>query len=208
MAGPARAAAGESVRGRGLVAGQALFLFAEVRPCAGEAQLPVAQMLMSADGGASWQKRGPALSGSEFLFARTSGGSIWAAGEHTAEGGAVDPFLVTPDGAVHVIAEGPGELVDVAAGTGDELTAHVRRTGPHGEKQPGGSRVYVSHDGGRTWSPAGARDRAGAQKFARVTARSGNWRLLDRADGGFDIQKRGGATWSTVKPFPWTRCPP
>jgi hypothetical protein len=207
-AASASAAAQEAIRGRALVAGQALFLFAEIHLCGGDPQLPFAQVLVSADAGATWQKRGPALPGSEFLFARAAGDSVWAAGEHTAEGGAVDPFLVTPDGTAHVIAEGPGELADVAAGTGDVLTARVRRTGPHGEKAPGGTQLYVSHDGGRSWSPAGARDRAGGQRFARVTARSGNWRLQDRADGGFDVQKRGGGGWSTVKPFPWTPCPP
>jgi hypothetical protein len=212
-AGPAAAQAAaaapvEAIRGRGLAAGQALFLFAEVHPCAAEAQLPLAQIFTSADGGATWHKHGPALSGSEFLFARAAGGAIWAAGEHTAEGGAVDPFVVTPDGTAHVIAEGPGELVDVAAGSGDELTARVRRTGPHGEKAPGGTQLHVSHDGGRSWSRAGAGDHAAGRKFARVTARSGDWRLADRADGGFDVQKRAGGAWSTVKPFPWTRCPP
>ncbi len=93
-------------------------------------------------------------------------------------------------------------------GAGQEVTARVRRTGPHGERQPGGPQAYVSHDGGRTWSAAPRAEAGkGTAKLARVSARSGVWRLIDRKDGGFELQKRDGKRWSTVKPFPWTPCP-
>lgn len=205
---PARASAGESIRGRGLLAADGLFLFGDVHRCGGEPALPEAQAFVSTDGGQTWQKRGPALAGSEILFAAVRDHALVAAGQHTAEGPAVDPFVIAADGQAHTIAEGPGELVDVTLGTGPELTARVRRTGPHGEKQRGGPQSYVSHDGGRTWSAAsGTAAGKGGTKLARVGSRSGPWRMVQRKDGGFDLQKRQGNAWLTVKPVPWTPCP-
>lgn len=220
VAQAAPAAPGESIRGRGVVAGQApgpaLFLVGEVHRCGGEAALPEAQLFVSADGGQSWEKRGPALAGSELSFARVLGGKLWAAGAHTAEGPAVDPFVLVPkadatapDWTASPIAEGPAELVDVSVG-GNQLAAHARRTGPTGEKTPGGPQLFVSQDGGRTWAAAKPGRNAGRparQKLPRLTTRSGPWRLVDRKDGGFDLQKRDGRGWSTVKAFPWTPCP-
>lgn len=200
-------AAPESIRGRGLVAGQVLFLFGEVHRCGGEQTLPEAQSFVSTDGGQSWQKRGPALSGSEILFARAAGQELLAAGEHTAEGPATDPFVIGADGQAHTIADGPGELLGVTA-SGQELTARVRASGAHGQRKPAAKQTYVSHDGGRTWSAAAAGARIpGGSALPRVSSHSGGWRLVDRKDGGFELQKRDGRAWTTVRPFPWTACP-
>ncbi len=203
----------ESIRGRGLVAGEALFLFGEVHRCGGPEQtLPEAQIFVSTDGGKSWQKRGPALPGGEILFARLNDQTLWAAGEHTAEGPAIDPFVLvpgraaTPDWASQSIVDGPAELVSVAVAGPEALTAQVRRTDPHGEK-PAGTQDLVSRDGGRSWSPRKGAKPGGLQKLSRVGMRSGAWRLVDRQDGGFDVQKRAPSGWSTVTPFPWKPCP-
>ena len=205
----------ESIRGRGVVAGEALFLFGEVHRCGAEQTLPEAQIFVSTDGGKTWQKAGPALPGTEILFARLNGQTLWAAGEHTAEGPAVDPFALVPapaarpDWVARPIVDGPAELVGVAVAGGQDLSAKVRRTGPHGEKTSG-TQELVSHDGGRSWSPgkAAAKDGPGPfQPLSPVRMRSGAWRLVDRKDGGFDLQKRSASGWSTVNPFPWTRCP-
>jgi len=44
------------------------------------------------------------------------------------------------------------------------------------------------------------------QRFARIGRRSGSWRVVDRKDGGFDLQHREKRGWQAVKEFPWTSC--
>lgn len=212
LPGPARAEPLESIRARGLVAGETLFLVGEVHRCGGEQTLPEAQIFVSTDGGKSWQKRGPALAGSEILFARAADHTLWAAGEHTAEGPATDPFVLvpaqaaTPDWTARPITEGTAQLISVGV-AGEDVTARVRTTGPHGEKTASGAQDYVSHDGGLSWSRHKAGGAGPSHTLPRVSLRSGAWRLVDRKDGGFDLQKRAEAGWTTVTPFPWNRCP-
>jgi len=47
---------------------------------------------------------------------------------------------------------------------------------------------------------------AGAARFAKIALRSGSWRLADRPDGGFELQRLAAKTWRTVTPFPWRPC--
>jgi BNR/Asp-box repeat len=226
LPGPARAEPVESIRARGLVAGplpnpppkgegitETLFLIGEVHRCGGEQTLPEAQIFVSSDGGKSWQKRGPALAGSEILFARAADHTLWAAGEHTAEGPATDPFVLvpaqaaTPDWTARSITAGTAQLLGVGVAGAQDLTARVRATGPHGEKTGAGTQDYVSHDGGLSWSRQKAAAAGPSHPLPRVSMRSGAWRLVDRKDGGFDVQKRAGGGWTTVTPFPWNHCP-
>jgi hypothetical protein len=238
----ARPAPVESIRARGLLAFDTLYLFGEVHRCgADDRALPEAQIFISTDGGKSWHKRGPAIPGSQILFAGPQDRTIWAAGEHTAEGPATDPFVLAPrkaaeearpDWAPRTVAEGPGELIEVAmpnmakmvpVARGKEVTspeaarpdtkeviARVRPTGPHGERRPGPDREYVSHDAGGTWSlalPGELGQKAGWFDLPPISMHSGPWRLVDRPDGGFDVQMHSAAGFSTVSSFPWTPCP-
>jgi len=167
----------ESIRGRGLVAGETLFLVGEVRRCGGaeEQTLPEAQIFVSTDAGKTWQKRGPALSGSEIMFARLNGQTLWAAGEHTAEGPAIDPFVLvpgqgaTPDWASRLIFDGTAELVGVAVAGSQDLTAQVRKTDAHGE-HVSPTEQLVSHDAGLSWSPRKGAKGGATQKLSRVSA--------------------------------------
>jgi hypothetical protein len=39
-----------------------------------------------------------------------------------------------------------------------------------------------------------------------VAVRTPRWRITDRGDGGFDIQRRAGKSWQTTAQFPWRAC--
>jgi hypothetical protein len=215
---PASAApAGESIRGRGIVAGAALYLFGEVRACGEAPSLPAAQIYVSTDEGATWVKRGPALTGSEILFARADGAALWAAGLHTAEGPAIDPFFLVPTPGpapfawnVRTIYQGPAELRSAWRDARDGLHAWLRPTDAHGERSQRAPLFYRSGDGGRSWS-RDARSREGrpgpARELSPIAARSGRWRIEDRADGGFDVERLDAAGWRVIREFPWTACP-
>lgn len=212
------AAATESIRGRGLVAGAALYLFADVHTCGEEQSLPAAQIYVSTDDGKTWGKRGPSLTGSEFQYAQVDGGALWAAGLHTAEGPAIDPFVLVPTAGavpfawtVRTIREGPAELMEVARAGPPDLYAWVRPTDAQGDRPRKASLLYASHDRGLSWSAAKnvpAKHRSALQKLSRITTRSGPWRIVDRQDGGFDLQRLEAAGWKVVRQFPWAACPP
>ena len=202
---------GESLRGRGIVAGTALYLFGEVHACGEAPALPAAQIYVSTDQGATWEKRGPALAGSELLFAREDRGTLWAAGEHTAEGPAIDPFYLVPTSrpaaftwTVRTIREGPAELLGASGGR-RALSASLRPTDAHGGPLPGGAVRYRSRDGGRSWRREDGA--SGPPSLARITTRSGRWRIVDRRDGGFDVQRAAARGWALGKEFPWAACP-
>jgi hypothetical protein len=208
----------ESLRGRGIFSGEAngsaLYLFAEVHRCGPEQVLPVAQILVSTDGGTTWQKRGPALEGSELQFVQNTRDGLLVAGLHTAEGPGIDPFLLVPgskrfEWEVHGIFEGPSELVGVAQTSATDLLAWIRPVDAAGEGPRRAIVMYRSTDGGRLWSRAGSSAegaRGPFKKFGRLTARSGAWRIVDRRDGGFDVRHHESAGWRTVKAFPWSTC--
>lgn len=141
---------------------------------------------------------------------------MWIAGLHTAEGPGVDPFLLAPvagaiDWTVRPIVEGPSELQGVGRKAAMEFFAWVRPVDVHGEAPRKPVAVYRSQDSGRTWRPVtapGAVSERPMKRFARITARSSDWRIADREDGGFDVQRRDAGGWRTVKAFPWKRCGP
>jgi hypothetical protein len=207
-AGPA-----ESIRGRGLVAGETLILFADVHRCSPEQSLPVAQIFVSPDGGQSWAKRGPEIPGATFELVEPGAGVPRIAGLLTAEGPGVDPFLLVPtaDGATWTLAtikEGPAELLGVERTGPASLLARVRPVDPSREGAKSAVLVYGSRDNGASWATArGTAVRPPTKRFGRISMRSGSWRLVERADGGFDVQRRETKGWRVVKEFPWTPCP-
>jgi hypothetical protein len=214
----AREEPNDSLRGRGILSDQAngatLYLFVEVHHCGPDQGLPVAQILVSTDGGTRWQKQGPALNGSEFQLSRNTLDGLLVAGLHVAEGPGVDPFLLVPEDKrfrwqLHVIVEGPSELVGMGQTSPMDFLAWIRPVDPgsEGPRQP--TVVYRSNDGGRVWAPGGSNPggaRGPIKKFDRITSRSGPWRIVDRRDGGFDVKHREAAGWRTVKKFPWSGC--
>jgi hypothetical protein len=39
-----------------------------------------------------------------------------------------------------------------------------------------------------------------------IGRRTRQWRISDRRDGGFDVQRRVGKLWRTTAEFPWRAC--
>jgi hypothetical protein len=212
---PARGEAVESIRGRGILERGALFLFADVHRCGPEPTLPVAQIFVSVDGGKTWVKRGPGVPGSEFEYVHASSDGVWVAGLHTAEGPGIDPFLMVPSDAassdwrLRAISEGPVELRGVGRSGAKGFVAWIRPVDLHQGPHPKSEVVLRSDDGGETWKPGAAAKKSSdavVKRFARVGARSANWRIVDRKDGGFDLQQHGKSGWQIVKAFPWAEC--
>ena len=215
LAPPARGEAAESIRGRGIFERGALYLFAEVHRCGPEAALPAAQIFVSSDGGKTWVKRGPELPGSELAYVQASSDGLWVAGLHTAEGPGIDPFLLVPadsassDWRLRPISEGPAELRGVGRAGSNGFVAWIRPVDIHEKPHPDPEVLLRSDDGGATWKADAAPKRspdAHIKRFARVASRSASWRIIDRKDGGFDVQRRGPGGWQLVKAFPWVRC--
>jgi hypothetical protein len=211
----ARAEPVESIRGRGILEKGALILLADVHGCGSEKEPPVAQIFVSSDGGQTWVKRGPAIPGSELEYALVAPDGIWIAGLHTAEGPGVDPFFLVPttesalDWRLHPISEGPSELRGVGRAAPKEFIAWVRPVDVHEKSPPRSDVAWRSQDGGETWkadAPGRKPPVAAVKKFRPVTTRSGAYRIVDRKDGGFDLQRHGPGGWQLVKTFPWAAC--
>jgi BNR/Asp-box repeat protein len=212
---PARGAASESIRGRGIFQRGSLYLFANVHACGTEASLPAAQIFVSDDGGKTWSKRGPTMPGSDLEYVQASADGVWVAGLHTAEGPGTDPFLLVPtdaatsDWRVRTISEGPAELRGVARAGERALSAWIRRVDIHDKPFAKPDVTFHSDDRGETWKAQDERAPSPGsrmQRFARIGTRSGNWRIVDRQDGGFDLQHREKRGWQAVREFPWTTC--
>jgi len=212
---PARGAASESIRGRGIFERGSLYLFADVHGCGAEPSLPAAQIFVSNDGGKTWSKRGPAVLGSDLEYVQASADGVWVAGLHTAEGPGIDPFLLVPtdagssDWRLRTISEGPAELRGVARAGASALFAWIRRVDVHDKPISRPNVTFHSDDRGETWTAQDERAPSPGsrmQRFARIGTRSGSWRIVDRKDGGFDLQHREKRGWQAVKEFPWTSC--
>jgi len=222
---PARAGDAESINARGifvgglvggLSSGGLVVLFTQVHVCRSEPTLPAARILVSRDGGKTWTKEGPAIDRAELEYARVDGDGVWVAGLYTAEGPGIDPFILIPAGAspgghldwsVQTIHDGPADLRGLAWGDGG-LVAWVR----HLDLQDDAKSTMVVHrsaDGGHTWAPidaASARRVKPRHRFTKIGKRAGAWRIVDRRDGGFDVQHQGGGRWRAVAEFPWRGC--
>jgi hypothetical protein len=210
----ARAEPVERIRGRGLLEDHALILLADVHGCGPEKQLPVAQIFVSTDEGKTWVKRGPAIPGSEFEYTLAAPDGMWIAGLHTAEGPGVDPFFLAPTGKgaldwqVRPITEGPAELRGLGRVAPKEFIAWVRPVDVHEGSPPKSDVLWRSLDGGDTWKADAAPGRKppAAKEFHPINMYSGAHRLVDRKDGGFDVQRHGPRGWQPVKAFPWAAC--
>jgi hypothetical protein len=68
-----------------------------------------------------------------------------------------------------------------------------------------GKHLYKSSDQGATWKESTHAPASGLIHFARLGNRSGDWRIADRPDGGFEVQRLA-KTWQSVAPFPFGAC--
>jgi len=130
-------------------------------------------------------------------------------GLHTAEGPGIDPFVLVPgagpgDLVLHPVREGPAEIVGAARGRQGDLLVWLRDIS--GVGPPRGKRAYESRDQGVTWKASMRPSTVGLTLFSRLGRRSGAWRIADRPDGGFDIQRLNAKTWQSEVPFPWRAC--
>jgi hypothetical protein len=173
-------------------------------------------LLVSNDAGRTWKRRGPWLEGYIFTFLGEKDGKVWIAGEHTAEGPSVDPFVFVPAEAgdhwqFHQIYEGPATIDRMGWGSNSELIAwigHIEISTLEVED------VYFHHsrDGGKTWKELGlARRRkvAVGAEFRKLTKHmTPLCRAVNLTRGGFIVQRRDSdsSPWKTVSRFsPW-RC--
>jgi len=65
--------------------------------------------------------------------------------------------------------------------------------------------IFHSDDRGETWKAEddGAPSPSSRiQRFVRIGTRSGTWRIVDRKDGGFDLQHHEKRGWQAVKDSP------
>ena len=205
----------ENVNADGIfVLKDAVFLFTTVQKvpdCNAQSQPAIARIYVSTDTGETWTKRGPELEGSQFEYAYERGGELWVAGEHTAEGPSIDPFVLVPGEApsewvVHKIYEGPSELEGIAFQETGELVAWVRHINVQADNLPGTTYIHKSSDGGRTWKTVGqvkGLSNQPGRKFLKVKKQSKAWRVVDQGDRGFTVQHRQGEqeAWKTVSQF-------
>jgi len=201
----------ESVHGKGiLVRADAVLLFADVKGCGSEPQIPSAEVLVSTDGGKTWQKHGPALEGSEFEFLHETPSGVWLAGIHVAEGPGTDPFIWVPavepyQWTHYAIYEGPSALQAIAVQSDGSLLAWVRHIDVHRPEWPGTVYVHRSPDG-RSWTTAKHREPTSEKlgtKFEKIQPKNRNWRLTDWGDGSFSVQRKSDdGKWQDVHLFP------
>jgi hypothetical protein len=202
-----------------LVLNDVLVLFATVQKvpsCSVQSQPAAAQIYVSTNAGKTWTKRGPELEGSQFEYAYESGGKLWVAGEHTAEGPSIDPFVLVPGEApsewvLHTIYKGPSELEGVAFQENGELVAWVRHVNINADNLPGTTYIHKSSDGGRTWKTVGqvkGLSNQPGRRFRKIEKQSATWQVVDQGDRGFIVQQRQGeqTAWKTVSQFPLYSC--
>lgn len=200
------------------VEGDKIFLLTNSLSC-GYAAADAAQLLVSTDGGHSWKRRGPRLPGYAFLFMYVTNGKAWIAGEHTAEGPGIDPFVLVPSAAgdawhMRTIYQGEAELLRVAIGGDEELTAWIQHLHLSGLKGDWVGPVYLhrSRDGGETWKELGLarkqRVQGGAEFKSLSTLKDPLWRAISYQSKGFKLQHRETAdgAWKTVSRFPALNC--
>jgi len=174
--------------------------------------------MVSTDGGRSWKRRGPALPGYEFVSFFEKDGKVWIAGEHSAEGPAIEPFVFIPaklplHWEMRTIYEGSGGLERIAWGNSGELIAWV----PHlelGDEWQGPTYIHQSLDDGRTWKTLGRAKKLKLEKgleFTDLTAlKNPLWRITSsRNEMDYRVQHREtvNAPWKTVTHFIHHRCP-
>jgi hypothetical protein len=207
----------ENVTPEGIFAlNDSVVLFTKVLSCNNQSDLPAAQIFVSADGGATWAKRGPGLEGSEFEYAYERDGKLWIAGEHTAEGPSSDQFILVPgetssEWIIHTIYEGPSELKGIAFHENGELVAWIRHINVHKEDWPGATYIHKSYDGGRTWKTLGrlkTRSNQPGQWFLKIGMQASTWQIVDQGQSGVLIQhqRKEKANWETVSRFPLIPC--
>jgi hypothetical protein len=89
------------------------------------------------------------------------------------------------------------------------LLARIHRVDIHEKPIAKPDVTFHSDDRGDTWKAQDERAPSPSsrmQRFARIGRRSGSWRIVDRKDGGFDLQHREKRGWQAMKEFPWTSC--
>jgi len=222
----AAAADAEAIDAQGILAHGDLLLFAALFSCRDQGAAPVAQVFVSRDEGKSWIKEGPAIDRGDFEYAFADADGVWAAGRLAAMGPRVDPFILIPRApspaigaaatppapwALTTIFVGPAELQGLGREKNGDLLAWIRHPDAHVEHTWGPVVLHRSSDRGQTWSEpapgASSKKAAGsAKKFDKLSKQSGAWRINKRQDGGFDVQRKTGKAWQTVKEFPWQQC--
>jgi hypothetical protein len=209
----------ENVAAYGIwVGNQTLVTFAQVYPCPPNDLTPpgAAQIFVSDDGGAHWEKRGPELDGSEFQYFRAIGDRLWVVGEHTAEGPAIEPFIFVPnekgfDWTQHVIYKDAAELEGIAAQSDGGFTAWIRHLKLHDNGWTGPLYLHQSSDGGLTWhvvSRAKKVPSAPRAGFKKIEKQAENWRVREQESGVSTIEHRADvhSEWKSVYRFPGNAC--
>jgi hypothetical protein len=209
----------ENVAAYGIwVRNKTIVLFAQVYPCPPKDLTPpgAAQIFVSEDGGGHWEKRGPELDGSEFRYVRAIGDRLWVAGERTAEGPAIEPFIFVPsekglEWTQHVIYKDAADLEGIAAQSDGGLTAWIRHLKLHDSGWTGPLYLHESSDGGLTWRVAGRAKRAPRAPgpgFKKIEKQNETWRVRDQDGGGSAIEHRADehSGWKSVYSFPGNAC--
>lgn len=198
--------------------GDSLILLGKVNPnlCSETGSMDAAQVFVSNDEGKTWDKKGPALDGSEYTRFLDNGTELWIAGEHVAEGPSGDPFVVryraNDRWRIHTIYSGNAALLAIAQGRTRTLSAWVRHIDFKSHDWTKGP-IYrhTSSDQGITWKAAKVRsvpaEYPGLTFFKKIEKPGGTWRIADLGDQGFAVQHRAAdGTWQVVSTFPLPTC--
>jgi hypothetical protein len=209
----------ENVFGYGIWSHQnAVVVFAQVQPCPPRELPPpgAAQLFISKDGGARWERSGTPLDGSEFEYVRHAESRLWIVGEHTAEGPASDSFVLVPDTKSlswtrHVIYGGAGELHGIALSENGDFVAWIRHLKLHDNGWEGPLFIHKSSDDGQTWRVVGQTRKAPkgpGNGFERITRETLRWRVINKDDGGSVVEQRSekDSVWRPVLGFPHQVC--
>lgn len=192
-------------------------VLAQVYPCFPEQQLAppgAAQLFVSRDGGARWEKSGAPLEGREFDYVHEDEGRLWIVGEYTAEGPASETFILVPaqnnlSWTRHVIYEGNSELEGITISRTGDFIAWIRHLKLDNNGWTGPMYVHESRNRGRTWRVLG-RTRRGREGpgngFKKIETERSIWRVTRQAGGGSAIEHRANdkSWWNVVAAFPET----